>query len=143
MVRELKGMKLVPWLIAEAEQVGALQEELALLREEQREAAGVDLLLVRFRFGEVRVVGEEAGERRVEVVLEVETRVAGGAAAGLVFGEAVGLEVQALALFHALHAGERAFARQLEHGGIQGHAGPVQGQQVAGHVAGHVEAPAR
>ncbi len=57
---------------AEVEDAGVLEEEVPLLREEEREAREVHLLLVDLDLGEVGVVGEVGGERLRDTHLGVE-----------------------------------------------------------------------
>ena len=60
--RELRG-----WFrgdVAEVEDAGVLEEELALLREEQAELRQVDLLLVGFGLREVGIDGDVERQRR-------------------------------------------------------------------------------
>ena len=66
-------------LVADRERAGVLEEEVALLREEQREAGEVHLLLVDFRLGEVGVDRDVEGEAGLEAVLHVEPDVADAA----------------------------------------------------------------
>ena len=62
---------------AERERARVLEEELALLREEEAEAREVDLLLVGLDLGEVGVVGEVGREVLRHAVLHVDADVAG------------------------------------------------------------------
>ena len=61
---------------AEVEDALVLEEEVALLGEEQAEARQVDLLLVGLDLGEVGVVGEVGGQAPRDAVLHVEADVA-------------------------------------------------------------------
>src|SRR6185503_12644927 len=61
----------------EVEQAAPLEEELALLREEQVEAGEVHLLLVDLHLREVGVVGEVGGEVGGQSVFDVAADIAG------------------------------------------------------------------
>ena len=61
---------------AKREDALALQEELALLREEQAEAREVDLLVVVFDLREVGAIGEVRGQAARDAVLHVHAGVA-------------------------------------------------------------------
>ena len=62
----------------EVEDAGVLQEEVALLREVQREPGQVRLQLVDFDLGEVRVPGQVERQRAGDSPLQVESVVAVG-----------------------------------------------------------------
>ncbi len=61
--------------VAEVEHPGVLEEELALLGEEQAELRQVHLLLVGLGLREIGLRGDVEGQRRRDAVLDVETRV--------------------------------------------------------------------
>jgi hypothetical protein len=61
---------------ADGEQAGVLEEERALLGEEQVEPIEVDLLLVDFNLGEVRVVGHVQRQAGREAVLQIRAEIA-------------------------------------------------------------------
>src|SRR6185295_5706550 len=67
-------------LDAHREEARVLEEERALLREEQREAVEVHLLFVRFDLREVRVDREVEGQARGRAPLEVAARAGVGLA---------------------------------------------------------------
>ena len=66
-VRELRGN------VAEVEDAGVLEEELALFGKEQAELREVDLLLVGFGLREVRVDRGVEGQRRRDAGLHIDT----------------------------------------------------------------------
>ena len=85
---------------AEREDALSLEEEVALLGEEQAEARQVDLLLVLLHLREVRVYGEVGGQAARQAVLGVEAGVAvrsfrtAGDSRSVVARERVGLQLE-------------------------------------------------
>ena len=107
-------------LVAEREGAGVLDEEVPLLRKEERKAGQVDLLLVDLDLGEVRVVREVERQPRRDPELHVEPDVGLAACAPfldqrprLVLHERVGLHPQVESRPHAPESGQRPRLRHL------------------------------
>src|SRR6185312_287101 len=127
----------------EGEEAAAVQEELALLREEQREAAQVYLLRIRFGLGEVRIDRQRPFQLRREVVfhLAAHRRALGFGVYLVAAAQHVRVDLQAAAGLEARHAVQDAVARGAEGAGGRVDVGPLGDHGQARHRAGDVETP--
>ncbi len=132
--------------IADAEEAGVLEEERALLREEQREAIEVDLLIVDFDLREVGVDGGIERQARRDAVFQVAAEIVIGLGvdrrdAGLErVAERIGRDAE-VAQRRRLHAGHRAGQRQAIEIELPRNRRPVGALVAAADVALEVDAP--
>ena len=130
---------------ADAEETGVLQEEGPLFGEEQAEAVEIDLLIVGFHLGEVRVDGQVKRQARGDAVLEVHADVAVvGAALHVVAGRAQDVRSQLeIALAGRFHADQVPGFRHPEQVVLAAEMGPERRFVLAPDVALEVQAPDR
>ena len=132
---------------AEAEVLGALEEEHPLLREEHRETGQVDPALVGLGLGEVHVVADDADKVGGEALVEVEAAVELALVVGRHLvdlgrpGQAVGTEGDAQALLDVLDALERGRLVGIAEVAVEGRAREADGLLLAGDRPLDVETP--
>ncbi len=143
---EPRRLPLIAGDVAEVERAGVLQEELALLGEEQAELGQVDLLLVGLGLREVGIDGDVEGQGRAQPGLHVEAGAAIERHVGLTSGahgpaEHVGLHPDVAALRQVGQAGERAGRRGPHDRERARHRRPVGDLVLPPDPPGEVDAP--